>query len=403
MNLRIGCMSVVVSGIWAVLIGGCPNGTDQNAVIDATIAVSASRGPAPLLVSFSGESSTSQNGVITRFSWDFAGVGSAEGASAVFQFTSPGLYRVTLTVENENGDTAQDRVDVQVQGTSADAVIVANRTSGAAPLVVNFDGTQSSAVDDTIRDYYWDFGDGQTSRDSKPVHIFENSGDYSVTLRVISAGGVEDRATLSVSVSGAADSSLQFNGSQFATLPSGATGALSAFTFETFARPDNTGGTVVLFGNPAISLELSPSANLARLRVGAQTIDRTTAIAPNEWVFVAIAFDQASGLTVYLDTQAVLTADLTSDVNIGSLALGSGWRGNLARVRLWSILRDAADIATDATGSVSAADGELLGDWPIDDGSGQTLRNRVGGGAAGLRGTTAANEASDPAWSSDGP
>ncbi len=403
MILRNVVLFVVLAGVLAIAPGGCPNEGDQNPTIDATIGVSTTRGPAPLLVAFSGETSTSQNGAITRFSWDFAGLGTAEGATAIFQFTSPGLYRVTLTIENENGDTAQDRVDVQVQGTSADAVIVANRTSGAAPFVVTFDGTQSTAVDDTIRDYYWDFGDGETSRDAKPVHIFENSGNYTVTLRVVSAGGVEDRATLAVSVSGAADSSLQFNGSQFATLPSGATEALTEFTFETFAKPDSTGGTVVLFGTPAISLELIPSSNLARLRVGSQTIDRTTAIAANEWIFVAIAFSQAGGLTVYLDTQVVITADLTSDVNIGSLALGSGWRGNLARVRLWSILRDAADIATDATGAVSAADGELLGDWPIDDGSGQTLRNRASGGAAGVRGATAANEGSDPAWSSDGP
>lgn len=400
---RIGCILMVFVGFAAMLTGGCPSNGDENAVIDATIGVSTTRGPAPLLVSFSGEASTSQNGAITRYSWDFAGLGTAEGMTANFLFTSPGLYKVTLTVENENGDTAIDRVDVQAQGTSADAVIVANRTSGAVPLVVSFDGTQSSALDDTIRDYFWDFGDGQTSRAAKPIHTYETAGDFTATLRVVSAGGVEDRATLGISASGSADSSLQFNGSQFATLPSGATEALSAFTFEAFAKPDSAGGTVVSFGTSAISLELVPSSNLVRLRVGAQSFEQTTAIAANQWTFVAIAYDSSAGLTVYLGAQAVLTATLTSDVTIGSLALGSGWRGNLARVRLWSILRDAADIAIDANGSASADDGQLLGDWPIDDGSGQTLRNRVSGGAAGVRGATAANEATDPAWSSDGP
>jgi hypothetical protein len=44
----------------------------------------------------------------------------------------------------------------------------------------------------------------------------------------------------------------------------------------------------------------------------------------------------------------------------------------------------------------------LLGIWPLDDGSGQTLRN-VGGGSDGTRGSTSDVETTDPAWDSESP
>lgn len=386
-----------------VLLGGCPGAGGNGSALTAKIGVSTTRGTAPLRVAFSGDSSTSLSGSIVRFSWDFAGLGTAEGVNAEYRFTNPGLFTITLTVENEAGDIDTAEVEVQVSGTTAEAVIAANRTSGAAPLVVNFDGTGSNAVDDTIRDYYWDFGDGSTSRDSKPVHTYSRSGEFSVVLRVVSAGGIEDTAELSITVSDAAESSLQFNGSQFATLPVDAAAALGTFTFEAFVKAESEGGTVVSFGSPAVSLELVPSSNLVRLRLGGTAFEGNTALAAGQWTFVAISYDKAVGATVYVGTLAALSAPFTSDVTVGDLSLGAGWRGNLGRVRFWSVARDAAEIAADASGGSSAGEGELLGEWPIDDGAGQTLRNRVNGGAAGTRGASAANEPADPAWSSDAP
>lgn len=37
--------------------------------------------------------------------------------------------------------------------------------------------------------YVWDFGDGETSYDSEPTHIFGNGGSYKVTLRVTNKQG----------------------------------------------------------------------------------------------------------------------------------------------------------------------------------------------------------------------
>jgi PKD repeat protein len=46
----------------------------------------------------------------------------------------------------------------------------------------------------------WDFGDGTTSRDSKPTHVFEKAGFYSVRLTVTDAHGSSAEAFQSIAV-----------------------------------------------------------------------------------------------------------------------------------------------------------------------------------------------------------
>ena len=58
-------------------------------------------------------------------------------------------------------------------------------TSGVAPLGVTF--TDQSTW--TPSSWQWDFGDGATSTLQNPVHTYNNSGDYTVTLTASNAGG----------------------------------------------------------------------------------------------------------------------------------------------------------------------------------------------------------------------
>ena len=61
---------------------------------------------------------------------------------------------------------------------------------GAAPLTVRFQA--ESLVENEIEEpqYTWDFGDGSdVSREANPTHTYEQSGDYTVTVRVVDASG----------------------------------------------------------------------------------------------------------------------------------------------------------------------------------------------------------------------
>jgi len=55
---------------------------------------------------------------------------------------------------------------------------------GMAPLTVNFEGSSNLAVDT----WTYDFGDGFTSNEQSPTHVFESGGNFDVSLEV-NAGG----------------------------------------------------------------------------------------------------------------------------------------------------------------------------------------------------------------------
>ena len=62
---------------------------------------------------------------------------------------------------------------------------VPDRTTGAAPLAVVFTCTVTGMVES----YAWDFGDGGTSSDANPAHVYAQEGIYTVTLVVQTAAG----------------------------------------------------------------------------------------------------------------------------------------------------------------------------------------------------------------------
>lgn len=382
-------------------LAGCPQtGTPSGAT--ALISISSTRGEPPLEVVVSAAQSQSA-APITRYTWDFAGLATAEGLTATYTFTSPGRYPITLTIVDANGQQAVARLDVRVAGGPVAAQIDADRTEGPAPLVVHFDGTGSTAEDDTIYDYFWDFGDGQESRQPAPIHLYEEPGTYLVTLRAVSAGGVENTADATITVTeSAAAASLQFASTQYATLPlTAAPATLSAFTAEIWFRPDD-GGTVWSGLSPALGVTATPASGTLRVSGPGGPYDLAASLSADAWHHVAIAYENPDA-TIYLDGVLLGTAALGSDFTPAALRIGNGFRGNIAQAVFWAVARTAEEIAADAAAPPSGADADLIGSWPLDDGSGQTLRNRRTGGAAGTLGATPTADASDPAWSSDGP
>jgi PKD repeat protein len=59
--------------------------------------------------------------------------------------------------------------------------------SGIRPLTVTFTDTSSSLVDTR----FWRFGDGVTSIDASPIHIYPDTGTYTVTLKVDGPAGTD--------------------------------------------------------------------------------------------------------------------------------------------------------------------------------------------------------------------
>jgi PKD repeat protein len=81
------------------------------------------------------------------------------------------------------------------------AVAAASPTNGALPLLVNFDGTGSTAIVPGALTYAWDLdGDGQydDSSEAQPSHTYTSAATIPVGLRVTDAGGATDTDSIDI-------------------------------------------------------------------------------------------------------------------------------------------------------------------------------------------------------------
>ncbi len=64
------------------------------------------------------------------------------------------------------------------------AVASADPTIGQPPLSVSFSSAGSSDPEGAPLSYLWTFGDGQTSTEANPTHVYQTAGDYTARLSV---------------------------------------------------------------------------------------------------------------------------------------------------------------------------------------------------------------------------
>lgn len=177
-------------------------------------------GRAPLDVNFDASDSKDPNGYIVKYTWEFGDTGApgeqntAEGVKVNHVYERDGTYTVTLTVEDNNGETQTASQTIQV-GQQADIPIAKISStpplekddtgqefvSGVVPFKVSFSGSKSRDKDGEIVSYEWDFGDGSAATDSQTAnHTFEDIGTYTVQLSVTDNDGKKDSTSIDVIV-----------------------------------------------------------------------------------------------------------------------------------------------------------------------------------------------------------
>jgi parallel beta-helix repeat protein len=140
-------------------------------------------GTAPLSVQF-----TDQSTGASSWSWNLGDGSTSAGRNPLHTYFAGGAFTVTLTVSNSAGQATRVRqayINVSVPTSAPVAEFAATPTMGVAPLSVQFTdlSTGSPAA------WLWDFGDGQTSSERNPAHIYTTSGAYTVRLTASNAGG----------------------------------------------------------------------------------------------------------------------------------------------------------------------------------------------------------------------
>jgi PGF-pre-PGF domain-containing protein len=106
-------------------------------------------------------------------------------ANVVHTYAKSGVYKVNLTVANEiSSDSMVQKITV-IQATPPSADFTSNCTEGSRPLNIAFKDISTGFPDS----WSWNFGDGNTSADKNPVHVYSSDGVYTVTLKVTNSKG----------------------------------------------------------------------------------------------------------------------------------------------------------------------------------------------------------------------
>ncbi|RLD57841.1 MAG: hypothetical protein DRJ05_09050 [Bacteroidetes bacterium] len=181
-------------GIYTVsLTASNSYGVDQETKIDyititgipvADFEVDLIAGNAPLLVNFSDLSINNP----TNWNWDFGDGETSNEQSPEHTYENAGIYTVSLTASNSYGSNQEIKIDYIIVTGIPEADFEANPTEGNVPLLVSF----SDLSINNPTSWQWDFGDGNTSNEQNPIHIYEFAGLYPVSLTASNSYGSGD-------------------------------------------------------------------------------------------------------------------------------------------------------------------------------------------------------------------
>jgi len=135
--------------------------------------------------------STIADSVITSWLWDFGDSVAANQQNPVHTYTQGGIYEVILQTSDVSGCGGSDTVMLTIYDPSPQ--FYTNDTLVCAGSIVKFNNTTT----DTAATFLWLFGDGTSSTQTNPVHVYDKAGNYTVRLIETGPYGCKDTFTIS--------------------------------------------------------------------------------------------------------------------------------------------------------------------------------------------------------------
>jgi len=160
-------------------------------------------------------------------------------------YNAPGTFDVTLTAGNLNGSDVFTQPAYIVVNTVPEATWTYAQNLGT----VTFANTSANAAS-----YEWNFGDSETSTEENPVHVYQSSGEFEVTLTASNeCGFTSNTQTIMISLTGVEE------------IP-----GIEAFNI--FPNPNSGQFTLTLKGQPYAALEVK-FTNIPGQQLLSETID----------------------------------------------------------------------------------------------------------------------------------
>jgi PKD repeat protein len=128
----------------------------------------------------------------TEWSWDFGDTAVSDARNPLHAYQLKGIYTVTLTAKNANGEDAerkQNYINIGIAPVADFVPVIIPYQKNTIPLEVRF-VDQSGNVPTS---WEWDFGDDSTSTEQNPKHSYVNEGMYTVRLTVRNTFGEDTK------------------------------------------------------------------------------------------------------------------------------------------------------------------------------------------------------------------
>ena len=125
------------------------------------------------------------------FLWEFGDANTDNTTNPSHSYLDSGTYTIALTATDINGcdSTFSQVINIIPFPTTdfnADTFV-----TNCPPLIINFTD-MSIAINDSIVNWFWYFGDGATSNVQNPVHTYSTPGAFDVTLIATNSTGCQD-------------------------------------------------------------------------------------------------------------------------------------------------------------------------------------------------------------------
>ncbi len=139
----------------------------------------------------------SEGNGIESYSWDFGDGGVSSEENPSYQYLIPGLFTVSLTVVDTDGDedtAVKDEFITVIEDLEPIADFTANAHQVIQNGFLNF--TYTGSEGNGIEIYSWNFGDGsELATEQNPTHQFLEAGVFTVSLTVVDTDGDESTET----------------------------------------------------------------------------------------------------------------------------------------------------------------------------------------------------------------
>jgi gliding motility-associated-like protein len=161
---------------------GCQNTLKQTAfikIIPPTVAITNAPAGGCIPFTFSPVAAVNAIDGVATYSWNFGNGVVSSGTNPSAIYSSVGNYDISLTITTVGGCAVSTNIPSGVR-------------TGTPPTLVNFSSDKSvtcafgevqfTDLSTSVNEWLWDFGDGKTSTDKNPKHVYDSVGDFTVKL-----------------------------------------------------------------------------------------------------------------------------------------------------------------------------------------------------------------------------